>query len=469
MIEWSGELTSFEYMMFRADVDSHSRTSIVQIETLDTVPEWDRLRYELDRASRVALRLRQHVVAPLLPLTPARWVVDPDFDLDYHLRRISLPAPGDFRQLLDLAQVLHAAPLDLGRPLWELTLVEGLNDGDGKAALIWKMSHAITDGVGGMLLDSVIRTGEREPERGPLPQVPVPEDVSPIDMTRRAVRRLPITLVGGAVKLVGRARDPGATLRSAAHVLGSLRKMAAPVAPPSPLLRRRSLNRRFDAFDVPLSALRDAAKAHGFSVNDAYIAAVGGAMRHYHEQLGVPVDVIALGMPISIRAADGLNAGNQWTAATIAAPVAEADPVKRMRAVRELVLHARAESTSNPMGLIAPVLAWMPQQLMSGLGGGSVGLDIQASNVPGAPAPRYLAGAKVLRNVPIGPLPGVAMMLTMMSQAGRCYVGAHYDTAAFTDSELLEVSLRRGFDEVIAVGTAKKPPPTKKASQRRNQ
>ena len=172
-IEWTRELSPFDHLMYRMDADSRSRTSLLTVDILDEVPNWERLCTDLERASRVALRLRQRVVAPIVPLTPAQWVVDPDFDLRYHVRRIALPAPGSERQLLDLAQTLHATPLDQGRPLWEATLVEGLDEAiGGKAALIWKMSHAVTDGVGGMALERMTRSEERDPDWGPMPPLP---------------------------------------------------------------------------------------------------------------------------------------------------------------------------------------------------------------------------------------------------------------------------------------------------------
>jgi diacylglycerol O-acyltransferase / wax synthase len=471
-IKWSTELSAFDYMMFRADSDARSRTSVGFIELLDRVPDWDRLRSEIDRASRVALRLRQRVVAPIVPLTAARWVIDPDFDLDFHLRRVRLPEPADRRALLDFAQRLHASPLDPTRPLWQLTLAEGLHDDVAACALVWNMSHAVTDGVGGMVLDRLTRTDTRDPDRGPMPPRPVPEEISPVDMTRDAARALPLRLTvggvrraGGAVGAVRRAlRDPNRTVGEAVKLVDSLRKITGSNADPSPLLQRRGLGRRFEAYDLPLADLRAAGKAHGCSLNDAYVAAVCGALRRYHEALGTPVHTVAVAMPINIRPVDNAEGGgNQWAAATFAAPVGEPDPVRRMQDIRQLVLTARTDSAVNLGSIIAPVLAWLPQALTAGLGGG---IDVQISNVPGSAVARYIGGAEVVGAVPIGPVPGVAMMVTMLSMNGRCYVGINYDTASITEHDLFTECLRAGFDEVVAAGRTEDPPVVPRRSTR---
>ncbi|WP_158726575.1 wax ester/triacylglycerol synthase family O-acyltransferase [Tomitella fengzijianii] len=460
-VQFDDRLSAFDYMMFRADMDAHSRTSLMFIETLDAVPDFEALREQIDRASRVVPRLRQRVVAPLLPLAPARWVVDPDFSLGYHLRRVVLPGSGSLRELLDLAEVLHSTPLDPGRPLWEATLVEGLDEPDAKAALLWKLSHTVTDGVGGMLLDQMIHQESRDPSPEPMPPVPVPQDVTPLELTQSAVRGLPQRLVLGSLsRAAGIARragsavtDPRSAVGSAARTIDDLRKLAdSAAAEPSPLLRRRGLDHRFSTLDFPLADIRAAAKSHGCSVNDAYLAGIAGAMRIYHERLGVPVDSLNLAMPVNARAGGDSTAGNQWSAITMALPVAEPDVAKRMLAIRKSVLHARSGSSIDPTAILAPVLSWLPQQLLAGTGTGSLGIDVQASNVPGKVTERYIAGCRITRSVPIGPLPGVAMMATMVSFAGRCFVGVNYDTAAFSDSEALEQALAAGFDEVLGGG-----------------
>ena len=458
-ITWKRDLSSTDLMMYRGDSTARSRSSMMYIETLDRVPDWQRLRTETDRVSRVAIRLRQHVVAPLLPLAPARWVVDPDFDLDYHLRRITLPEPRTFEHLLEVAAKMYASPLDLSRPLWEVTLVDGLEGGEERAALVWKMSHAITDGVGGVILDRMLRTTEREPPPRPMPTLPSPEDVTPMELTRAAARRLPLKLVTGSVRRLSdaagtarrAARDPQGAVRDTVRVVGTVRKLVSAAVEPSPLLAGRSVNRRFAAHDVALADLRAAAKAQGCSVNDAYLSAVTGALRRYHEELGMPIAAITMALPINLRTSTEAGAiENKWAAATVAAPVAERDPVRRMRALRELVLTARTDANVDVLGLIAPVLAWFPEQLLAGVGAGTLGIDVQVSNVPGNAAPRYVAGAKVLRAVPRGPVPGGAMMGTMRSASGRCFVGVNYDPAAVTDHDRFVRCLREGFDEVLA-------------------
>lgn len=469
-IEWDDELSAFDYAMFRADMDYRSRTTIMTIETLDVLPDWDRLLSDVDRASRLVPRLRQKVVAPLVPVTAPRWVMDPDFDLGYHVRRVVLPEPGGTRELLDFAQHEFAKPLDLGRPLWEMTLCETNGAPDSAAALVWKLSHTVTDGVGGILMDLIMRHDERDPDLGSMPPIPSPSDLTSLDMTRSALRKLPVTFTASNVRRTRRllrlardvARDPAGAAQGATKAVGGL---TAPFgsggAEPSPLLAGRSTNSRFEMLHFPLSEIRDAAKAHECSVNDAYLAAICGALRRYHEAKGIPVESVPLGMPVNVRPTDANDSvSNQWSAATIAAPVGIEDPLERMQRIREIVISARSDVGVNPVAVIAPVLSWVPQPLLAAVsGGGSFGLDVQASNVPGHPKPRFIGGAEITRSIPMGPTPGVAMTITMLSLNRKCSVGVNYDTAAVTDAELFLQCLEDGFDEVFALG---RPKPTRK-------
>jgi diacylglycerol O-acyltransferase / wax synthase len=209
------DLSPLDYLLHRGEARPETRSAFLGVEILDRPADWGRLREAMDRASRVVIRMRQKVVVPSVPVAPAQWVVDPDFDLDYHLRRVALPAPGTLRQLLDLAEVTLASPLDLARALWEVVYVEGLEG--GRSALLSKFSHAITDGVGGIELFGQVYDTERDAPPRPMPPVPIPRDVTSDDLARRGLSRLPVTAllagrrllsdaVGSADRLVRRRR-----------------------------------------------------------------------------------------------------------------------------------------------------------------------------------------------------------------------------------------------------------------------
>src|ERR1700761_2353047 len=195
------ELSPLDYLLHRGESHPSTRSAFLNLEILDQPADWGRLREAMDRASRVVIRMRQRVVIPPLPTTPPRWVVDPDFDLDYHLRRVALPAPGTLRQLLDLAEVTLQSPLDTSRALWEAVYVEGLEG--GRAALLTKLSHAITEGLGGLALFEPAYDTERDPEPGPMPPVPVPRYVTGEDLLRDSIRNLPQTTFSAGRRFLG--------------------------------------------------------------------------------------------------------------------------------------------------------------------------------------------------------------------------------------------------------------------------
>ncbi len=413
----------------------------------------------MDRASRVIIRMRQKVVVPPVPTTPPRWVIDPDFELDYHLRRIALPAPGTLRQLLDLAEITLQSPLDTSRALWEAVYVEGLEG--GRAALATKLSHAITDGLGGIALFEQVYDTERDAAPRPMPPVPVPRDLSGNDLVRDSLRQLPETtfsagrrLLGGAAANVGRlVTQPGSAVAEAIGFADSARRvLGPPSAEPSPLLRRRSLATRTHVLELPLAELRAAAKTVGASVNDAYLAALCGGLGRYHEVLGVPVEALPLALPVSLRTGDDPASGNRFAGVYIAAPMSEPDPAARMRQIREQVIAGRSEPAIDVVGRLAPVLNLLPDETLLGVTERITPPDVQASNVPGYAQETFLAGARVDRQYGLGPMPRVAMMAILVSRAGTCTVAFRYDTESFSAADQLEKCLQLGFDEVVELG-----------------
>jgi diacylglycerol O-acyltransferase len=460
------ELSPLDYLLHRGESHPTTRSAFLNLEILDQPADWGRLREAMDRASRVVIRMRQRVVVPPLPTTPPRWVVDPDFDLDYHLRRVALPAPGTLRQLLDLADLTLQSPLDTSRALWEAIYVEGLEG--GRAALLTKLSHAITDGLGGIALFEQIYDTERDAPPRPMPPLPVPRDLTGNDLLRGSLRRLPETTFVAGQRLLGQAAgtaarlitQPGSTVSDTVRFADSARRMLSPPpAAPSPLLRRRSLVSRTVVLELPLADLRAAAKAvvvsdgrGRASVNDAYLAALCGGLGRYHEVLGIPVDALPLALPVSLRAGDDPASGNRFTGVTIAAPVGESDPAERMRQVREQVIARRSEPAIDVIDRLAPVLTLLPDEALYEVFERITPADVQASNVPGYPYETFLAGARVDRQYGLGPLPRVGMMAILISRAGTCTVAFRYDTASFAAADQLEKCLQAGFDEIVELG-----------------
>ncbi len=279
------------------------------------------------------------------------------------------------------------------------------------------------------------------------------------DLMREGFNRLPIAVVGsalnalsGAVSVAGRAiLEPVATVSGIVNYAVSGMRVINRAAEPSPLLRRRSLATRSEAIDIPLSDLHKAAKAGGGSINDAYLAGLSGALRRYHEALGVPIGTLPMAVPVSLRADADTAGGNRFTGVNLAAPIGTADPISRMQKIRAQMTQRRDEPAMNIIGSLAPVLSVLPTAVLEGITGSVVGADVQASNVPVYPGDTYIAGAKVLRQYGIGPLPGVAMMVVLISRGGWCTITVRYDRASVRKEALFAQCLLEGFDEILAL------------------
>lgn len=462
--ELSPDLSPFDVLMHRGEANPRTRSGIMALEVLDTAPDWERFRAVFESASRRVPKLRQKVVMPTLPTAAPRWVVDPDFNLDFHVRRLRLPAPGSLRAVFDLAELALQSPLDISRPLWTTTLVEGLPD--GKAAVLTHLSHAVTDGMGAVAMFAEIYDLERDPPaRAPAP-MPVPQDLSANDLMREGINHLPGAIVGGvrdavtgALGLAARVvRNPVSAVAGVVDYARSGARVVALAAEPSPLLRRRSLATRTEAIEMTLADLHATAKSASGSINDAYLAGLCGALRLYHEALGVPVKAVPMAVPVNLRSEADPAGGNRFAGVNLAAPVGIVDPVTRIQQIRAQMISRRDEPAIDMIASIAPVLSVMPDAVLEAMTGSVISSDIQASNLPVYPGDTYIAGAKVLRQYGVGPLPGVAIMAVLVSRGGFCTIAARYDRAAITDEALFARCLLDGFNEVLAL--AGDPPPT---------
>ncbi|MEO9220915.1 MAG: wax ester/triacylglycerol synthase family O-acyltransferase [Mycobacteriaceae bacterium] len=451
------ELSAFDFMMHKGEGDARTRSGILGLEIFDTAPDWERYRARYEHASRKVLRLRQKVVVSPLPTAAPRWVVDPDFNLDFHVRRVRVPEPGTLRQVLDLAESILQGPLDVSRPLWTTTLVEGL--AGGRAAALLHMSHVVTDGVGGVEMFTQLYDFERDAPAKPELPMPVPQDLSENELMLEGLARLPGAVMGGvrgallgSLRVVGRtAIHPVSTVTDVADFVRSASRGVQQGPPPSPVLAGRSLSTRTELLEITLSDLRAAAKAGGGSINDAFLGGLCGALRRYHDALGVPIASLPMVIPMSIRAESDAAGGNRFTGVNLTAPVDVVDPVERMRRIHAQVIQRRDEPARDMFEFISPVLNLVPMPVLKLMMGSFIGADVQASNVPVDPRHRYMVGAKVLRQFSLGPLPGVAVMVILLSYGGVCNIAVRYDRAAITDEALFARCLVEGFDEILAL------------------
>jgi diacylglycerol O-acyltransferase / wax synthase len=448
------ELGAVDHLMLRGEANPRFRVGFISVEILDTTPDWERFRARADDVSRRVVRLRQKVVAPTLPTAAPWWVVDPDFSLDFHVRRVRVPQPGTLREVFDLAEVMLQSPLDPARPLWTATLVEGL--ADGKAAALLHMSHAVTDGVGTVKMFAPIYDWERNPAPEPsLPQ-PIPEELSANELMRHGAGRLPGTLLRGvrsALSTAARAaRNPTATVTGAFGYARSGARVLQPTAEASPLLRSRGAATRSEALDIELSELDRAAKACGGSINDVYLAGLCAALGRYHRALGTPIATLPMVVPMNLRTDADPTGGNRFATVTLAAPIDAADPVECVRKIRAQMTRRREEPAKDVIGAVAPALRVLPTpMLVQMMLRSAAAADVLATNLALYPEETYLVGSKILRQYGLGPLNGTALEVALVSRSGMCTITARYDRAAVQKEKLFAQCLLDGFDDVLAL------------------
>ena len=457
--EFEPRMSANDALMWAIEKDPLLRSTITMVMVLDRPPDRHRFTRRMERVSRVVPRLRQRVLAHAYSIAPPRWEVDPNFDLSYHLRWMRATGDGTLREVFDIAEPIAMQGFDRARPLWEFTVVDGL--ADGGAALIGKIHHSITDGVGGVKLQMEMLDLEADPvtDDDPLPAAPSPEPLSEARRWADAMawegRRGLGTLRGGIDALAGRASqavsDPVGAFDEALRTAGSVVKMVEPaVEPLSPLMRDRSLSVRFDALELDLDRMKAAARLVSGKLNDAFVAGVAGGLSRYHDHHGRPVGALRMTMPINIRTEQtSMRAGNQFAPARFPVPLDIDDPIRRMNAVRELVEAMRREPALSLTDGLASVLNRLPITATTALFGSMLkGIDFVTSNVPGPPVTVYVGGAKMVRQIALGPMTGAATNILLLSYGDQVNIGINTDPAAIPDPERFVDCLQAGFDEV---------------------
>lgn len=435
-------LSDVDALLWRIERDPLLRSTVVMVSLLDQAPDRERMMDRVERSTHMIPRLKQRVSQSTMTARPPRWEEDPHFDLSYHFRIINAPGDRTFRDVLDFATPIGMAGFDPSRPLWETTVVEGLVD--GRAAMVQKVHHALTDGIGGMQMVLSTLDLERNPEKElSLDELPPSPPTPPRpSMVRRA-----------ASSAARSARSPRkAAVRTNAMVASLQRSMAAAGAPLSPLTVGRSMSVRYDTITVSRERFRAASKAVGATINEAYVAALLGGLRAYHQRHGRDVESLRMTMPVSTRETDALDpaSNNQFVPTRFAVPMTIVDPVERMRAVRGLVAEQLAEPALDLSDVTAAALNRMPTGVTAKLFGGMLkGADFTASNVPGPPVFLYFAGAKIEAQYPFGPLAGGAVTSVLLSGPEEICIGINSDPAAVPDPAVLVECLQDAFAEVL--------------------
>ena len=455
-------MSDVEALMWNLEKDPALASSFANVTILDQPPDPARLHRTMDRAVKLVPRLHQRVVPAFGRLAPPEWQDDPEFDLDYHIRHIALPAPADERTLFDLASTLAAAPLERTRPLWEFTIIDGL-DG-GRAALFQKIHHTITDGEGGVRMSAEFIDLTREEQ--PRPEPPETEEVSEaepsslvdtlVETTTHNLRRqlgIARRAVSNAADL---ARHPNKLPELGAEVVNAAQSLVRQAAVTdhsrSPLWTQRSLRRRFEVLRIPLDDTKRAAKALGGSVNDVFVAGAAAAAGAYHRAKGAEVEELRISMPVSTRR-DRSMGGNAFTPARLTVPVSGKGAVDQFTAIRDRLTATKGERALEFANALAGVINVLPTSVLVRVARQQVEtVDFATSNVRGAPFDLYIAGAKILANYPMGPTGGTAFNLTVLSSGGWLDMGVNIDSAAIDDPQLLRECLEEAYAELLSVG-----------------
>ncbi|HUF33739.1 MAG TPA: wax ester/triacylglycerol synthase family O-acyltransferase [Acidimicrobiales bacterium] len=397
--------------------------------------DYDTIRDEIERRLHLLPPYRRRLVEIPFQLHHPLWIEDPDFDLDYHLHRIAVPAPGGQKELNELAADIHSRPLDRTRPLWEFWIVEGLED--GHVAVVAKTHHCAIDGASGVDITVNLLDLEPEPQEIAPPEKPwapdrIPSDPELVGWALSSLARQPIS----AIKAVRRTVEAGLNIRS------RNRKPDAK-APPAPFSApRTSINeaitarRTFGTADISLDDIKTIRKGLGGTVNDVILALCAGTLRNYFDRQGEEPEKALVAMcPISIRTEDQKDTmGNQVSSMLVSLATDIDDPVERLRTISAGTGNAKdqagaigADTLANWAEFAAPAVAARAARLYSRMKVANRHrpiFNVTISNVPGPQVPIYMNGAKLVRWYPMGPIAdGSGLNITVMSYLGTVHFG----------------------------------------------
>ncbi|GAA4616329.1 wax ester/triacylglycerol synthase family O-acyltransferase [Actinoallomurus liliacearum] len=409
--------------------------------TLDDLMELMRRRLPLVR------QFRWRLAEVPLGLDHPYWIEDPDFDLEYHVREIALPEPGDDRQLAEQVARLHQRPLDRARPLWEMYLVQGLRG--GRIALYAKIHHALIDGVAAAQIVAALLDLEPEPrqvdvadrwrpERPPgawslLAGAAARAAVHPLRTTGGLLRAVPFL---DTFPLVGRLPGVGVltgALRTAART-GEVPPQADLTAPRTPFNGTVTRHRRVAVGSLPLDEVKKVRHALGVSVNDVVMALCASALRRWlidHDAL--PGRPLIAAVPVSTRSLDDDAHGNQVSAMFTPLPTHLADPRDRIAETHATMTTAKRRLVATPdrwleelTAVVPPAFGGLAARALLRLAPSAVPpINLVISNVAGPQFPLYLCRAEVLAYHPLSVVSDLSggLNITVFSYNGNLDIG----------------------------------------------
>ncbi len=428
----SGLDASFLYLETPAQLMHVCAVMLLDPASMPTAYSFENIQSEIERrVSDVPAFTRKLRRVPL-GLDHPIWVEDKQFDIERHVHRLALPAPGGYAELTALCAHIAGLPLDRSRPLWEMWVIEGYDD--GKIAVFTKMHHATVDGVSGANLVSHLCA--LEPDAEPLAMSEDEEHgryVGSRELFGRAiVSNLTRPVI--AVKLVA------PTSQLLAKTVGRARAgtaMAAPLTAP-----RTSFNgtitghRSIGLADMSLDDIKAIKTATGTTVNDVVLAVSGGALRAYLEERGeLPESSLLATVPVSVRESSQRSTGANKVSALFAKLGTDtADPLERLQDMAEDNRNARdhqksisADALQDWAEFAAPRTFGLAVRAYAGLRLAEkhpVVHNLVISNVPGPPVPLYFMGAEITALYPLGPIMhGAGLNVTVMSNNGEMHVG----------------------------------------------
>ena len=455
MPRFDSRMSDAEGLMWRLEKDPFLNSTFGNVTVLDRPLNFAAFKQRIERATIAVPRLRQKVRPTPAALGAPKWIDDPEFNIDYHVRRICLPEPGSLRQLLDLATLIVNDPFERTRPLWQFFAVDGLVGGRG--ALIIKLHHTVADGQGGVLLSLQFIDLDRNaplPPPMPAPLAPEPsiESDDTVDLLRSSMSdalRVPLGLLRQVRNvLADPANIPALATQANDSLRGLLAQMGEVDPARSPLWKRRSLQRRLEVARVPYREMMDASRALGGKLNTAFVTAVADAAGAYHRKLGAPVESLRTSIAISTRTES--SGSNAFSLAKLLVPTSDMPIVERFTAINEALSQARDGAKTASLDTLATLSANLPTSVLTRIARTqSQSIDFATSNVRSGGVNLFIAGGLITENYPVGPLGGVAFNATLLSYNGSLDIGIHIDAAAVEQPELLREEVERSLNKLI--------------------